>query len=160
MKISAEKGNKYADSALIKDKEELIKKIIEYISVNLQAEFHRISSSSLTKLNTHEIGKSIKDIIEDYLLKAILIIEEDKQSGELLRCKLTDMLENINSIIQKDVITSEALHRVSQSNLIHDFGQIVDQISNLDVQGVDRILRYLVLLNISRRLDRRCVLPK
>ena len=162
MKISAEKGSLYADNARknnrIEKIKEYIKKIVEFISVNLQAEFNRISCSSLGQINTQNIGNSLKKIIEEHIKKAIFLIEKERTTHPNISNVIPDMLIQLNSKINEDQKTKQILKDVFDLNLFHDFGNIIEFFCDLDVQLVDRLLRYLVVLNIHRRISRREIL--
>jgi len=68
------------------------------------------------------------------------------------------MLIQLNSKINEDNKTKQILKDVFDLNLFHDFGNIIEFFCDLDVQLVDRLLRYLVVLNIHRRISRREIL--
>ena len=78
LEISSKKGNTNADQAILKEKNEKIEsflnKYIEFLSVNLQAEFNRISCTPLGQLKTNEVGTKIKDIIEEGSLYKMTVV--------------------------------------------------------------------------------------
>ena len=161
MKISAKKGSKYADQAIQNQKAEKIKeyllRIIEFLSVNLQAEYNRIiSCSALGQLSTQDIGNNLKDIIEEHIDKAIYLIEKERDSDpEKIGNIVPNILIQLNTKINEKENTKKALIRIFELNLLHDFGNIVDSLCEFDVHNVDLLLRYLVVLNIQRRMSRR-----
>ena len=164
MEISSKKGNTAADNAILKDKNEKIElflnKYIEFISVTLQAEFNRISCSPLGQLKTNEIGTKIKDIIEEHFARVIFLIEREKESRLFIKEYFSANLRNLyNKIIEDNYNAEKALQEIFEMNLINDFRHIVDELCNFNVETIDRFLRYLILINIQRRIQRRGTLP-
>ncbi len=155
LKISADKGSKYAKDVATKEVEEKLNKITDFISITLQAEFNRISTSSLGKINTYEIGKNIKNLIEEEINRAISLIEKGKSLNPNFEEYVTKVLKQLYLKINEDENTEKILVDVFEKNLFHDFGQITNHLSNLNLNIVDRLLKYLVLLNIQRRMNRR-----
>ena len=164
MEISSKKGNKDADDAIIKEKNEKIKsfldKYIEFLSVNLQAEFNRITCSPLDQLKTNEIGSKIKDIIEEHIARVLFLIEREESSISVVKEYFSTNLQNYYSRISGDENAKNALQEIFEMNLLHDFGQIVDRLCNFEVEIIDFFLKYLIVLNIHRRLSRRGIIPK
>ncbi len=162
MKISANHGSKNAKFAIDKQKENNKKQLInfiEFIVMNLQAELERLSGFTLGQLKTQEIGSHIVLIIEEYLNKVIYLLEIEKEEGPYLEDFLYHLmekyLEKINLSNNAEIITQ----KLSDLNLIHDFHIFVDNIKELELNEKNRILTYLTMLNIKRRIDRRLFLP-
>ena len=166
LKISAKKGGKFAARAVQNERyvkiQNYFNKKVEYISVNLQAEFSRIvSCSALGQLSTHDIGNNIKNIIEEHIEKAIFLIEKERESDPgLISSIIPDMLIKLNTKINESENTKNILPFVFELNLLHDFGNIVDKLCDFDTYNVDLLLRYLVVLHIQRRLSRREIMPR
>lgn len=162
LEISSKKGNTNADQAILKDKNEKIEsflnKYIEFLSVNLQAEFNRISCSPLGQLKTNEIGTKIKDIIEEHIARVRFLIEREKESIPFVKEYFSVNLRKYYEKISEEYKAEKALQEIFEMNLLHDFGQIVYRLCQFEVQTIDRFLKYLILINLHRRLQRRGVL--
>jgi len=162
LEISSKKGNVIADEAMLKDKNEKIElflnKYIEFLSVNLQAEFSRISCSPLGQLKTNEIGTKIKDIIEEHIARIIFLIEKEKESTPFVIEYFSANLRKIYEKIIENYKAEKVLKEIFELNLLHDFGQIVDRLCQFEVQTIDFFLKYLILINLHRRLQRRNIL--
>ena len=162
MEISSKKGNTAADNAILKDKNEKIEsflnKYIEFLSVNLQAEFNRISCSPLGQIKTNEIGTKIKDIIEEHIARVIFLIERENESVSFVKVYFSVNLRKYYEKIIEEYKAEKALHEIFELNLLHDFGQIVDRLCHFEVQTIDLFLKYLILINLHRRLQRRGIL--
>ncbi len=162
MEISSKKGNKNADDAILNEKNEQIKsflnKYIEFLSINLQAEFNRISCSPLGQLKTNEIGSKIKDIIEEHISRVIFLIEREESSISFVKEYFSVNLNKFyNKIVENDK-AEKVLKEIFEMNLLHDFVQIVDRLCNFEIHTIDSFLKYLILLNIHRRLSRRGII--
>jgi len=166
LKISAKKGSKFAETAIQNERyvkiQNYLNRIVEFISVNLQAEFSRIvSCSALGQLSTHDIGNNIKDIIEEHIGKAIFLIEKEQESHPgLINNLIPDMLIKLNTKINENENTKDVLNQIFELNLFHDFGNLTSKLCDFDTKGVDLLLRYLVVLHIQRRLTRREIMPR
>ena len=164
MNISAEKGNKYAKDINLSNRiekiMEILNNLVEFISINLQAEFNRISSSHLGQLNTKEIGKNIREIIEKQLEKIIFLIQKERGTYPQIEQYIPNKLKKLYSKLLKDEKTKIIVEEVFEMNLFHDFGQITVRLNNLDVATIDLILRYLTIINIIRRISRREILKR
>jgi len=162
MEISSKKGNKNADDAILNEKNEQIKsflnKYIEFLSINLQAEFNRISCSPLGQLKTNEIGSKIKNIIEEHISRVIFLIEREESSISFVKEYFSVNLNKFyNKIVENDK-AEKVLKEIFEMNLLHDFVQIVDRLCNFEIHTIDSFLKYLILLNIHRRLSRRGII--
>ncbi len=159
MEISSENGNKYADIVIKGNRIEQIKlfldKYIEFVSVNLQAELNRISCSTLGQLKTRDIGNKIKGIIEEHISRVIFMIEREKESVTFVKDYFTANLNQLYSKINEDYKAGKALQGVMEMNLLNDFDQIVVRLCDFEVNIIDRVLKYLTLINIQRRINRR-----
>ncbi len=163
MRISAEKGNKFAkdiekdniDGAIV-----YLDKVLEFISINLQAEANRCSSTMLGQLNTGEIGRNIKEIIDQQLDKILSFIEQESQHYEQVNDLIPNTLKDLAFLISKDTKLFNVLHELMEMNLFHDFGRIVGKVCSFEIKDVDKIFKYLILLNLSRRIERRKFLPR
>ncbi|MFX1259938.1 MAG: hypothetical protein ACFFAN_18975 [Promethearchaeota archaeon] len=164
LKISAEKGNKFAKDASIKNHnlkiKDFLNNIFEFISINLQAECNRISSSPLAQLNTIKVGKSIKNMVEEQINRAIFIIEREKRTHPNLNNFVQNMISQINSKILENEKATQVYKKIFEMNLFHDFGRIVGHFRNLNVKIADLLFKYLILLNVQRRIARRAILPR
>jgi hypothetical protein len=166
MEISKEKGNKYADDAILHGQNRNIKifldKYIEFISVNLQAEFNRISCSALGQLKTREIGNKLNQIIEEHISRIIFLVEREQKSksNEFINDYFLYNLNQLYLKIIEDKNVEIALKDIFGLNLLHDFAQIVDRLSGFNVNQIDRILKFLSLLSIQRRIERRETIQK
>lgn len=164
LEISSKKGNQIAHRAILDQKNEKIAsfltKYIEFISVNLQAEFNRISCSTLGQLKTNEIGNKIKDIIEEHIARVLYLIEKEKSSISFVKEYFSKNLERYYYRIIKNDNSKNILNEILEMNLLHDFEQIVDRLCEQDVNVIDSFLKYLTLLNIQRRLLRRSIISK
>jgi len=164
MKISADKGNIYAKDAAFQNYSEkvyeVLNKIVEFISVNLQAEYNRISCSSLSQINTCEIGKNIKDMIEKQLMRAIYLIEKERQTHPQVEEFIPNMLKDIYLKLLESDKTNKITEEIFEMNLFHDFGVISDHLRNLDTHDIDYLFKYLSLLNLQRRISRREIIKK
>ena len=162
LEISSKKGNINADQAILKDKntkiELFLNKYLEFLSVNLQAEFNRISCSPLGKLKTNEIGSKINDIIEEHIARVIYLVERETDSIPFIKDYFSLNLRKLYEKINEDYKAEKALKDIFELNLIHDFGQIVDHLCHFEVQTIDLFLKYLILINLHRRLQRRNLL--
>lgn len=160
--ISSKKGNTNADQAILKDKNEKIEsflnKYIEFLSVNLQAEFNRISCSPLGQLKTIEVGTKIKDIIEEHIARVIFLIDREKESIPFVKEYFSVNLRKYYEKIIEEYKAEKALQEIFDLNLLHDYGQIVDRLCQFEVQTIDLFLKYLILINLHRRLQRRGIL--
>jgi len=163
MKISSEKGNKFANGVIEQNTNDKVKSFldenIEFISVNLQAEFNRITCTPLGQLKTREIGNKIKEIIEDHSKRIIYFIERenerDKNLGSFIKNYFAITLNNLyNKIINTNLVKKE-LVKVQEMNLLLDFSKIIDIVCDFDVNTVDRIFKYLIIVNLHRRIVRR-----
>ncbi len=163
LELSAKKGNKYAAEARKANRVQKIKayinKVIEFISVNLQAEYNRILGTPLGKIHTHEIGCSIMEIIEDKLERAIFLIEKVKSSYPELDNYIPSMVIRLNSKIINNEKAKEILKHIFELHLFHDFDRVAEFFYDIDVHTIDLLLKYLVLINLQRRLARRKMLP-
>lgn len=162
LEISSKKGNKIADSAILNNRNEKIasflNKYLEFISVNLQAEFNRISCSALGQIKTNDIGTKIKDIIEEHIARVIYLTEKEQSSAAFFKEYFSSNLQKYyNRIIEKNNSKS-ILEEIFEMNLLHDFEQIVNRLCNQEVEVIDSFLKYLTLLNIQRRLSRRGII--
>lgn len=126
--------------------------------MNLHAEINRISSSPLGQLKTNEIGIKIKDIIEEHVSRAIFLIERENESIPFVKEYFSANLRKFYEKIIEEYKAEEALQEIFELNLIHDFGQIVDCLYQFEVQTIDFFLKYLILINFHRRLQRRNIL--
>lgn len=164
MKISADKGNRYAKDIALQNYSgkiyEVLDNIVEFLSVNLQAEYNRISSSPLSQLSTYEIGKNIKDVIEKQFERAIYLIEKEREKHPEVEEFIPNMLKNIYLKLLENDTTKRIAEEAFDMNLLCDFGPITDRLRSLDVHNVDYLFKYLSLLNIQRRISRREVLNK
>ena len=162
LEISSKKGNKIANNSILKNRNEKIatflNKYIEFISINLQAEFNRIFCSSLGQLKTNEIGTKIKDIIEEHIARVIYLTEKEQSSIEFFKEYFSSNLQKYYNRIIKNNGSKTILKEISEMNLLHDFEQIANRLCNEDVEVIDSFLKYLTLLNIQRRLSRRGVM--
>ena len=162
MEISSKKGNKNADDAILKEKNEQINsflnKYIEFLSINLQAEFNRINCSPLGQLKTNEIGSKIKDIIEEHISRVIFLIEREESSISFVKEYFSVNLRRYYTKIVENDKAVKVLKEIFEMNLLHDFGQIVDRLCNFEIHTIDSFLKYLILLNIHRRLSRRGII--
>ena len=113
LEISSKKGNTIADQAILKDKNEKIElflnKYIEFLSVNLQAEFNRISCSPLGQLKTNEIGTKNKDIIEEHISRVIFLIERETESNLFVKEYFSVNLRNFYQKINEEYKAEKAL---------------------------------------------------
>ena len=135
-----------------------LNKYIEFLSVNLQAEFNRISCSPLGKLKTNEIGTKIKDIIEEHIARVIFLVERENESLPFVKEYFSQNLRKFYEKINTEYKAEKALQEIFEMNLIHDFGQIVDRLCQFELQTIDLFLKYLILINLHRRLQRRNLL--
>jgi len=164
MGISSEKGNKFANEAILKNKHDKIasflNKYIEFIAINLTAEFNRISCSPLGQLKTREIGNKLQKIIEEHIQRVIILVERENESIDFIQNYFNSNIAKLYQKISKDSTGKRTLNDLFEMNLLHDFGKIVDHVCNFNIEQVDLILRYLVFLNILRRISRRDFIPK
>ncbi|MHA1727016.1 MAG: hypothetical protein ACTSYC_05600 [Promethearchaeota archaeon] len=163
MKISADKGNKYAKAitnANIESIKQYLEKILEFISINLQAEANRICSTTLGKYYTGEIGKNIREIIEQQVENLIMLIENESMNNGQLNDLIPTTLKNLALLISKDKKALEIVNEINEMNLFYDFGKVVEKINCFEIKTIDQIFKYLILLNIQRRIERRKFLPK
>ena len=125
LEISSKKGNTNADQAILKDKNEKIElflnKYIEFLSINLQAEFNRISCSPLGQLITNEVGTKIKDIIEEHIARVIFLIEREKESIPFVKEYFSVNLRKFYEKIIEEYKAEKALQEIFDLNLLHDF---------------------------------------
>ncbi|TFG06091.1 MAG: hypothetical protein EU539_08605 [Promethearchaeota archaeon] len=162
--ISQKKGNKFAEKAIADEKNKKIEmfldKYIEFISVNLQAEFNRILCSPLGQLKTQYIGNKLKEIIEEHIARVIYLAERENKSNPFVKDYFEENMKNLNDNISKNYEAEKALRDIYEVNLLNDFKKIVDILCNFEIQIVDPILRFLILLHIQRRLKFRGIIPK
>ncbi|MBY9006489.1 MAG: hypothetical protein KGD63_07000 [Candidatus Lokiarchaeota archaeon] len=162
MKISAKQGSKNAKFALEIQKEENKEKLtnlVEFIVFNLQAESNRLSSCTLGQIKTNEIGSHIVLIIEEHLNKVLYLLEIEKEEGPYLKDFLYELIKIYKEKIEIDNSTKYIIQRFSDLNLVHDFHLIISDLCDFDLSMKNRILTYLTLLNITRRIERRLFLP-
>ena len=166
LRLTAKKGEKFAERAVQSERyvkiQNYLNKIVEFISVNLQAEFSRIvSCSALGQLSTHDIGHNLKNIIEEHIEKAIFLIEKERETDPgLINNIIPDLLIKLNTKINEKENTKNILDHIFDLNLFHDFGNVVSKLCDFDTYNVDLLLRYLVVLHIQRRLARREIMPR
>ena len=163
MKISAGHGSKDAQSAIEQHKDknkEVLKSLIEFLAISLQAELERVSSFMLGQLQTKEIGLQLNNLIEHNINKILYLIDIEKEFGPYLEDFLSEMMNYFESKININDKTKWILQQISELNLILDFTQIADNLKCLELIEKDRILTYLVMLNVRRRSSRRQFLTK
>jgi len=163
MKISAGHGSKDAQSAIEQHKDknkEVLKSLIEFLAISLQAELERVSSFMLGQLQTKEIGLQLNNLIEHNINKILYLIDIEKEFGPYLEAFLSEMMNYFESKININDKTKWILQQISELNLILDFTQIADNLKCLELIEKDRILTYLVMLNVRRRSSRRQFLTK
>ncbi|MHA1724185.1 MAG: hypothetical protein ACTSU4_03575 [Promethearchaeota archaeon] len=163
MKISAERGNKHAKAIVksnIESIQQYLEKVLEFTSINLQAEANRICSTALGKYYTGEIGKNIRDIIEQQIENVITLLEKESINNGQLNGLIPTTLKNLAFLISKDKKALEIVNEINEMNLFHDFGKIVEKINCFEIKIIDQIFKYLILLNIQRRIERRQFLKK
>jgi len=162
LKISAEKGNKYAKDVALQnllDKvKEVLNEILEFISINLQAEYNRISSSPLGQISTEQIGKNIKEMTEKQFEKVMYLIEKQKVACSDIDDCIPNLLKELYSKLHETEKIKKTAEELFEMNLFHDFVTITDRIRHLDTQNIDRIFKYLSLLHLQRRISRRDIL--
>lgn len=162
MKISAGRGSKNAKFAIEQQKEKNKKQlisIIEFIVMNLQAELDRLKSYTLGQIKTQDIGSHIVLIIEEHLNKTLYLLEIEKDEGPYLEDFLFELMKAYREKIDLNENTKYLIQRFSDLNLVHDFHLIVTDLGEYDLKVKNRILTYLTMLNIKRRIDRRLFLP-
>lgn len=158
LKISSDKGNKYASEIRKTNLEgfkQYMDKVLEFISINLQAEANRVTSTTLGQLNTCEIGRNIKEIIEEHMDRAITFLYSEAKEDNDLNDFIPSLLKELAISISKDEELLNIVNDINEMNLYHDFGNIVTKIYSYDIKSMDKVFKYLVLVNIQRRIERR-----
>ncbi len=162
LKISAKQGSKNAQMALENQKnknKENLTNLIEFIVINLQAEAVRLSGYTLNQLKTNEIGSHIVLIIEEHLNKILYLLEIEKEEGSYLEDYLYELRDLYKEKIETNNNAKIIIQRFCDLNLIHDFHLIISDLNDLNLEFKNRILTYLTILNIIRRIERRLFLP-
>lgn len=88
----------------------------------------------------------------------IFLIKREKESIIFVKEYFSVNLRKFYEKIIEEYQAEKALQEIFELNLIHDFGQIVDCLSHFEVQTIDFFLKYLILINIYRRVQRRNIL--
>jgi len=163
MKISARQGNKDAQNAIEQHKsknKEILKNLIEFLVMTLQAESERVSCFMLGQLQTKEIGDQLNSLIEHNINKILYLIDIERENGSYLEDFLSEMMNYYESKIKINEQTKWIFKQIFELNLVLDFAQIADNLKCLELIEKDRVLTYLVMLNVNRRMSRRQFLTK
>ncbi len=146
-----------------KDKEKL-EEFIEFIRINLKIEFNQSK--------TDEINSQTKLIIEEYFNRILYLFEIEKEISPSLDDYLIKRIKTERQELDKHNIIKEIIEQISDLNLIYDFGILVFMLkkSKIDLPDLDKILTYLIMLEINRKNEKlnllfcpfsySCILPK
>lgn len=154
IQIRGKKGDSIAQSYTNNKRCEQLYLQIESLSMSLQMEFNRIQGSSLHKLQTHQIGNNIKEIIEDGINA---IIDKVFSNERLYKPYLDYLYEEIQKYFPDKA--KQVFCEVSELHLKYNFDQIVWKIKNFDYQTVIRMLECLIVGYVFRRYERRKIMP-
>ena len=142
----------------INKNKETLKKLIEFIVTILKTELNRLSNFAQDQLQTNEIGSQIKLIIEEYFNKVVYLFEIERDFGTYFEDLLFEMLRNSKQKLDINDKSNQILQEVSELNVIYDFHQIVNNLKDLNTIDINRLLTYLVILNIKRKIEKQYIL--